>query len=83
MTAISRKAILAATPVKDDPELMESIREWRKRGRPKTQQPKVRTSIYLSQAVLDKFKSTGPGWQTRINDVLEAVDLADTSGHAS
>ncbi|MFT8613203.1 MAG: BrnA antitoxin family protein [Gluconobacter oxydans] len=27
-------------------------------------------SLRLDQDVLEKFKSTGPGWQTRINDTL-------------
>ncbi|WP_225199338.1 BrnA antitoxin family protein [Gluconobacter oxydans] len=27
-------------------------------------------SLRLDQDVLDKFKSTGPGWQTRINEAL-------------
>ena len=66
-------------PIKEtDPavvEAMASAREtgvvYRSRGRPKTAEPKVRTSIYLSQSVLRKFKATGEGWQTRINDVLE------------
>ena len=47
----------------------------RRRGRPRSGTPKVRTSIYLSRAVLDKFKATGPGWQTRINDVLERAKV--------
>ena len=47
----------------------------RQRGRPRSESPKVRISIYLSRAVLDKFKATGPGWQTRINDVLERAKI--------
>jgi uncharacterized protein (DUF4415 family) len=67
---------------KTDPavvEAMASAREvgvtYRPRGRPKTAEPKVRTSIYLSQSVLRKFKATGEGWQTRINDVLERAKV--------
>jgi uncharacterized protein (DUF4415 family) len=28
-------------------------------------------SLRLSPAVLDYFKATGPGWQTRIDEVLK------------
>lgn len=40
------------------------------RGRPKTEQPKRAVTIRLDAEAVDYFKSTGPGWQTRINDVL-------------
>jgi uncharacterized protein (DUF4415 family) len=30
-------------------------------------------SLRLSPSVLDYFKATGPGWQTRIDDVLKKV----------
>jgi uncharacterized protein (DUF4415 family) len=65
------------------PELVEEMTQRRKtRGRPKTASPKVRTSIYLSQAVLDKFKATGDGWQTRINEVLEKARIQHVRGEA-
>ncbi len=41
-----------------------------KRGRPKVDRPKKQLTIRLNQDVVDFFKSTGNGWQTRINDVL-------------
>jgi uncharacterized protein (DUF4415 family) len=40
------------------------------RGRPKAEQPKQSVTIRLDAEAVDYFKSTGPGWQTRINDVL-------------
>jgi uncharacterized protein (DUF4415 family) len=40
------------------------------RGRPKAEQPKQSVTIRLDSEVVDYFKSTGPGWQTRINDLL-------------
>ncbi len=40
------------------------------RGRPKTDQPKAPVSLRLSADVLEHFKATGKGWQTRINQVL-------------
>lgn len=39
-------------------------------GRPKSANPKRPISIRLDQDVIAKFKATGPGWQSRINEVL-------------
>lgn len=40
------------------------------RGRPKAEVTKVRVGIRLSPAVIDHFKATGSGWQTRIDAAL-------------
>lgn len=42
-----------------------------KRGRPPAVAPKKAVSLRLSQSVIDGFREEGPGWQTRMNDVLE------------
>ena len=39
-------------------------------GRPPADRPKVPVSIRLDQDVVDHFKATGDGWQTRINSIL-------------
>ena len=39
-------------------------------GRPRSADPKVPVSIRLDRAVVEKFRATGPGWQSRINEVL-------------
>jgi len=39
-------------------------------GRPKSDNPKVAVSLRLDQEIVARFKSTGPGWQTRMNDAL-------------
>ena len=39
-------------------------------GRPKSENPKVAVSLRLDQEVVARFKASGPGWQTRINDAL-------------
>lgn len=39
-------------------------------GRPKSENPKVAVSLRLDQEIVARFKATGPGWQTRINDAL-------------
>lgn len=40
------------------------------RGRPRAEKPKRPISLRLDQDVLDWFKQSGPGWQTRINKAL-------------
>lgn len=41
------------------------------RGRPKAEITKRPVTIRMSEDVIAHFKADGPGWQTRINDVLE------------
>ncbi|THV22988.1 BrnA antitoxin family protein [Peteryoungia ipomoeae] len=56
------------------PDLAEAID--RKLGRPKAESPKKAISIRLDQEVIDRFKASGEGWQSRMNDVLrKAVGL--------
>lgn len=40
------------------------------RGRPKSESPKQLVSVRYSQEVLAYFKSTGEGWQSRMDGVL-------------
>ena len=40
------------------------------RGRPKLANPKQLVSVRYSAEVLDYFKSTGEGWQSRMDGVL-------------
>jgi uncharacterized protein (DUF4415 family) len=51
------------------PALAETMRR-NVGGRPRSASPKVPISIRLDQDVVAKFKATGPGWQSRINEVL-------------
>ena len=51
------------------PEIVQKMRK-NVGGRPKSASPKVPVSIRLEQDVVAKFKATGPGWQSRINEVL-------------
>lgn len=39
-------------------------------GRPKSVDPKQQVTLRLDAAVLDGFRATGPGWQSRINAEL-------------
>lgn len=62
----------------DAPDL--STPEWQavfvkvpvRRGRPPLDEPKISTTIRLDADVVSAFRAEGPGWQTRINDVLRA-----------
>lgn len=51
------------------PELTETMRK-NLGGRPPVEKPKLAISIRLDQDVVEKFKSTGRGWQSRINQIL-------------
>lgn len=76
---VSRKDTKAASVDPDDaPELTE---EWFdkadlkfgdkiiRRGRPPGSSKRL-VSLRLDEAVLDRFRAEGPGWQSRINEVL-------------
>jgi uncharacterized protein (DUF4415 family) len=41
-----------------------------RRGRPRSPSPKQMVSLRLDREIVTYFKIDGPGWQTRINDVL-------------
>ena len=40
------------------------------RGRPPLARPKAALTMRVDADVLDALKATGPGWQTRINELL-------------
>lgn len=49
------------------------------RGRPRKSNAKVSLTLRLDPDIVDHFRATGRGWQTRINDALrQAVDAAPT-----
>jgi uncharacterized protein (DUF4415 family) len=47
-----------------------SAKVVRKPGRPKAETTKIPTAIRLSSDVVEYFKSTGSGWQSRIDAAL-------------
>lgn len=53
------------------PKVVEAMK--RGRGRPKVLNPKQRVSLRLDPRVVAAYKSTGSGWQSRINDILAAA----------
>ncbi len=42
------------------------------RGRPPKAKRKIQVSIRYSPEVIQHFRATGPGWQTRMDEVLKA-----------
>jgi uncharacterized protein (DUF4415 family) len=61
--------------VKTDPDTYlptdEELRNLRKAGRPKAAVTKERITIRLSPEVVERFRASGPGWQTRIDAALK------------
>ena len=56
------------------PALADAMRR-NMRGRPKSKSPKVAVSIRLDPDVLERFKATGPGWQSRMNAALREAKI--------
>lgn len=54
------------------PELAASFR--RARGAQKAPTKKL-VSLRLDEEVLERFRATGPGWQSRINDTLRKAKI--------
>jgi uncharacterized protein (DUF4415 family) len=81
----SGRLFLLPTPEEDaainvgiaaDPDTFELTEEWfakakRMGGRPKAAQLKRQVSIRFSQDVVDYFRATGKGWQTRMDAALK------------
>jgi len=70
-------AITAAA--KSDPDAVpftdsqwEQVKPLLRRGRPLGSGTKTQITLRLDTDVLEKFKASGEGWQTRINEVLRA-----------
>ncbi len=70
------KAITAAAKADPDaqplsPKQLKSMVSMRVlRGRPKSEKKKLLVSVRYSPEVVSYFKSTGEGWQTRMDGVL-------------
>jgi len=53
------------------------------RGRPRSAAPKVPVKLRIDPDVLEVFKATGAGWQTRINALLRDEAGRITSGKST
>ncbi|QVL48711.1 MAG: BrnA antitoxin family protein [Thiocapsa sp.] len=58
------------TGIAADPDTYELSDEEIAQLRPKAELRKVSTNIRFDADVLEAIKATGPGWQTRINDIV-------------
>lgn len=74
-TEAEDKAI--TTAVKNDPdaqplsvEQLKAMVPMKSRGRPRSESSKQLVSVGYSREVLEYFKSTGEGWQARMDGVL-------------
>jgi uncharacterized protein (DUF4415 family) len=61
----------AQRPEELPPEVLAAFP--RTRGRPVKARPKIRVAVRLDPDVVEHFRATGPGWQTRINDALAGL----------
>ena len=51
-----------------NPRVAQAIRQTA--GRPRLENPKQAIKLRLDAEVVEHFRATGPGWQTRINEAL-------------
>ena len=51
--------------------LLEMNRQAKLRGRPKAVVTKERITIRLSKEVVERFRASGEGWQTRVDAALK------------
>ena len=51
-----------------------------RRGRPKSDSPKVALSLRLDPGVIAYYRATGPGWQSRINETLRKATKLKARG---
>jgi uncharacterized protein (DUF4415 family) len=42
-----------------------------RRGRPKLENPKQQVTLRLDADVVERLRQSGPGWQTRVNEILK------------
>ncbi|WP_238945816.1 BrnA antitoxin family protein [Vandammella animalimorsus] len=64
---------IEASEYDDLPELTDEMlarARVNKGGRPRAQDPRTLVSIRLPESVLAKWRASGPGWQTRMADLL-------------
>lgn len=66
-----------ARGIANDPDTYEfsdedfaAAAQARKRGRPHVISPKAQVTLRLDSDLLEALRSSGPGWQTRVNDQL-------------
>ncbi len=75
-------AVITAAAMSDPDARPLTEEEWAEviprlqRGRPPLLSPKISTTIRFDADVLAMIKATGPGWQTRVNQIVrEWIEL--------
>ncbi len=58
--------------IADDPDWADIPENWYEQAEAVMPKPKVPVSIRLDADVIEYFRSTGRGWQTRVNAILRA-----------
>ena len=70
-------AVAASDP--DTPLLTDAqwaqVQPQLKRGRPLGSGSKTQVTLRIDTDVLNKFKATGAGWQSRINEALKTIEI--------
>ncbi len=51
-------------------EAQAHAREQMRRGRPKAESPKIALTVRYDAEIVNAFRATGTGWQTRMNAAL-------------
>jgi uncharacterized protein (DUF4415 family) len=64
----TKKMLKRARPAS---EVVPKVVESHRRGRPLKPGKKRQLTLRLSPEVVDYFKSSGPGWQTRMDEALK------------
>lgn len=60
-----------ARPIQEvDPGMLEAVAEFRRRGRPPVDSPKVRIGLRLAPDVVEGIRATGRGYNARVERVL-------------
>ncbi len=67
---LTEEIMATARPISEFPELSNFFKSRGERG-PQKAPVKERIGLRLNRDVVEHFRRTGPGWQSRINDVLE------------
>jgi uncharacterized protein (DUF4415 family) len=57
-------------PTSDFPEIADAFERARGQRGPQKSPVKERIGLRLDQDIVEHFRATGPGWQSRINDIL-------------
>ena len=68
---LSQADIAQFRPIQDvDPAMLAAVAEFRRRGRPPVDSPKVRIGLRLAPDVVSGIRASGRGYNARVEKVL-------------